>query len=170
VALAAAGAERPQQPNRVVHIVCRRVYYTYAREEALELTDDPGTYTILVVDDELDLRSQLAEHLEEEGYRVLTASTGIDALRFIRTKQPDLVLLDVNMPGWLDGFRVLEAVRGDDGMRDTQIIMLTGVTDVNRVRAAIEQGVRDYVVKPYGLRDISARVEKLFKDRPANPH
>jgi len=133
--------------------------------EAQPVSGDVGDCTILIVDEDLELRSHLAAHLESAGYQVLTASTGIDALRFIRTKHPDLVLLAVQLPGWLDGFRVLHVVRTEDAIRDTPIVLLTEGTDTKQLRTAIELRVNDVVVKPYGLPDISARVQRLLTDR-----
>ena len=123
----------------------------------------PADYTILVVDDDDSVRDLLTQHLEGEGYTILTAENGVDALKLIRSRQPDLVLLDVMMPGLLDGFGVLGAVRALDTDIRTKIVFVTATATLDRVRTAISNGVADYVIKPFKLRNVSERVAKVLQ-------
>jgi DNA-binding response OmpR family regulator len=110
--------------------------------------------TILLVEDEAILADTLRYNLEHEGYNVLVASDGYQALELARQKQPDLLLLDVMLPR-LDGFSVCRILRGES---DVPIIMLTARQDeVDRI-AGLEIGADDYVVKPFSLGELLARV------------
>jgi DNA-binding response OmpR family regulator len=123
----------------------------------------PADYTILVVDDDDSVRDLLAQHLTDEGYAILTAENGVDALKLIRSRQPDLVLLDVMMPGLLDGFGVLSALRAFDCATQTRIVFVTAVASLDQVRTAINNGVVDYVIKPFKLRNVSERVANVLR-------
>jgi diguanylate cyclase (GGDEF)-like protein len=87
-------------------------------------------------------------------------------MRQMRERRPDLVLLDVMMPGALDGFGVLEAMQTLFGQNRPPVILATAVSDADRVRNAIHFGVVDYIVKPFKLRDVTARVEKVLLGQP----
>jgi DNA-binding response OmpR family regulator len=130
----------------------------------------PADYTILVVDDDDSVRDVLTQHLEGEGYTILTAENGVDALKLIRSRRPDLVLLDVMMPGLLDGFGVLGAVRALDADIRTKIVFVTAVATLDRVRTAISNGVVDYVIKPFKLRNVSERVAKVLQSSAPGQH
>gem|GEM_PF-1992509 len=123
---------------------------------------NPAEFTILIADDDDNIRESLSQHLEDEGYETMVASSGVEAMRRMRDKCPHLVLLDVNMPGALDGFAVLEAMTALFGPSRPPVILVTAVADAARVRDAIHRGVVDYIVKPFKLRDVTARVEKVL--------
>jgi DNA-binding response OmpR family regulator len=125
----------------------------------------PDDYTILIVDDEQGIREMLVRHLEEEGYQVISAASGVDALSQINAQHPDLVLLDAMMPGFVDGFDVLAATRDLTSLSRTPVMLVTAVADARRVAAAIELGVVDYIVKPFKLRDITARVRRFLYNK-----
>ena len=115
--------------------------------------------TILVVDDEPTLRETLAEALESEGYRVITAADGRDALAQFRAERPDLVLLDLMLPE-LSGIEVCRIIRAESGV---PIVMLTAKdSEIDKV-VGLELGADDYITKPFSLRELSARVRALFR-------
>jgi DNA-binding response OmpR family regulator len=115
--------------------------------------------TVLVVEDEPTLRETLAEALEAEGYRVVTASDGRDALARFRAERPDLVLLDLMLPE-LSGIEVCRIIRQESGV---PIVMLTAKdSELDKV-VGLELGADDYVTKPFSLRELSARLRALFR-------
>jgi DNA-binding response OmpR family regulator len=115
--------------------------------------------TILICDDEPDIRELLRELLGRTGYDVLEAADGQEALRTLYGSAPDLVLLDVSMPN-LDGWATLERIRD---VSDVPVIMLTARTEeLERVRG-LKGGADDYVTKPFGRQELLARVEALLR-------
>jgi len=110
---------------------------------------------VLVVDDESDIRGLLHELLQRAGHSVVEAPDGNEALKRFYTNQPDLVILDVQMPG-LDGWGVLERIRE---LSDVPVIMLTArAEELDKVRG-LRGGADDYVTKPFGRQELLARVE-----------
>ena len=115
--------------------------------------------TILVVDDEPTLRQTLAEALEDEGFRVVSAADGRAALVQFRSGAPDLVLLDLMLPE-LSGIEVCRAIRAES---DVPILMLTARdSELDKV-VGLELGADDYVTKPFSLRELLARVRALLR-------
>jgi DNA-binding response OmpR family regulator len=121
-------------------------------------TDAPAA-RILVVDDEATLLRTLEYNLRKEGYDVLKAARGDDALKLARREHPDLIILDVMLPG-LDGFEVCRVVRSESAV---PILMLTAKGDeVDRV-VGLELGADDYLAKPFGMRELMARVKAMLR-------
>jgi len=124
--------------------------------------------TIFCVEDEDDLRADLAEELEAAGYRVLQASNGLEALRLLEAERPDLVLCDITMPG-LGGYDVLKAVRDQGDKADVPFIFLTALAERNDVLVGKQAGVDDYLVKPIDyeilLATIAARLNQVARVR-----
>ena len=115
-------------------------------------------WTLLVVDDSDDNRYTLTRRLAREGYtRVLTAANGVEALALLRARRVDLVLLDIMMPD-MDGYQVLEALKADEVLRHTPVIMISGVDQVESVVRCIELGADDYLPKPFNPTLLRARV------------
>lgn len=115
--------------------------------------------TVLVVDDDPDIRGLVRELLERAGHRVATAADGREGLRALFASPPDLVLLDVNMPN-LDGWQVLERIRD---LTDVPVIMLTArAAELEKVRG-LRAGADDYVTKPFGRQELLARVEAQLR-------
>jgi two-component system, NtrC family, response regulator AtoC len=115
---------------------------------------------ILVVDDEYLIRWTLQKNLEKAGYRVLVSESGEDALQKIREDAPDLVLLDIKLPG-MDGFEVLDkALSIDEGIIP---IMITASEDVDRVVRAIKLGAFDYITKPFDFGKVLLSVQKALE-------
>ena len=115
--------------------------------------------TILVVDDEPTLRETLAEALDADGFRVLTAADGREALSRFREHQPDLVVLDLMLPE-LSGIEVCRIIRAESGV---PIVMLTAKSsEIDKV-VGLELGADDYVTKPFSLRELTARIRALLR-------
>ena len=115
--------------------------------------------TILVVDDEPTLRETLAEALDAEGFRVVTAADGREALLRFREHRPDLIVLDLMLPE-LSGVEVCRIVRQESGV---PILMLTAKSsEIDKV-LGLELGADDYVTKPFSLRELSARIRALLR-------
>jgi two-component system, OmpR family, response regulator RegX3 len=115
--------------------------------------------TILVVDDEPALREALVEALEADGFRVVAAADGREALLRFRAERPDLVLLDLMLPE-LSGIEVCRIIRAESSV---PIVMLTAKdSELDKV-VGLELGADDYVTKPFSLRELSARIRALFR-------
>lgn len=115
--------------------------------------------TILVVEDEPVLLETLEYNLKREGYRVLTATDGWAAVETARREHPDLVILDVMLPG-IDGFEVCRILRRESTV---PILMLTARTDEVDKVVGLEVGADDYVTKPFSMRELLARVKALLR-------
>ncbi len=115
--------------------------------------------TILVVDDEPKIVKLARDYLERAGYRVVTAAEGTTALAQARHARPDLVVLDLNLPG-MDGLDVCRALRRAS---DVPIIMLTARTDEADRLIGLELGADDYIVKPFSPRELVARIRAVLR-------
>lgn len=120
------------------------------------------TPLILVVDDEFMLADLLAQSLTQQGYRTAQAGNGMEALHQIRNLKPDLVVMDIMMPV-MDGMETLERIRETDS--ELPVLMLTAKDDVSDKVAGLRGGADDYVVKPFSLDEVSARIEVLLRRR-----
>jgi DNA-binding response OmpR family regulator len=119
-------------------------------------------YHITVIDDDPTVTSALKRGLSLEGYAVVTANSGEEGLVAIRNQEPDLVILDVLMPG-LNGYEVLERVRAADS--DLPVLMLTAKDAPSDQVLGLEAGADDYVVKPFKFEVLQARVHALLRRR-----
>jgi DNA-binding response OmpR family regulator len=120
--------------------------------------------SVLVVDDDADVRALVSELLSRAGYRVAEAADGRAALRTLFDERPDLVLLDVSMPN-LDGWATLERMRE---LSDVPVVMLSALgAELEKVRA-LKAGADDYVTKPFGRQELLARVESVLRRAPAS--
>lgn len=115
---------------------------------------------ILIIEDNPGIQMSLLDEFETEGYKVLTAGNGIEGLKLTRELKPDLVILDIMLPG-LDGYEVCKKLRMEGNT--TPVIMLT-VKDkeIDKV-LGLEFGADDYVTKPFSVRELSARVKTIFR-------
>jgi len=114
---------------------------------------------IMVVDDEQAILRMLSRTLEPEGYGVILADNGSSALALLEDCRPDLVILDIMMPG-LDGFQVLDLIRQRSNI---PVIMLTAKREVNTARDALNLGADDYVRKPFGRGELLARIRAKLR-------
>jgi two-component system phosphate regulon response regulator PhoB len=119
-------------------------------------------HRVLVVDDEPDITALVAYHLARAGYRVSTASTGTDALRSAREERPDVVVLDLMLPG-MSGYDVLTALRRHDDTRDVGVILLTARRDEPDRIKGLTLGADDYLTKPFSPAELELRVQALLR-------
>ncbi len=126
-------------------------------------------HKILICDDDHDVVRLMRGYLEQAGYDVLTAYDGDTGFQMMRSEKPDLLLVDLMMPG-KDGIEVTRLVRNDPHLRSTPIIMLTAkVEETDRV-IGLEMGADDYVTKPYSPREVVARVKARLRSFEPDPH
>ncbi|MHB1050099.1 MAG: response regulator [Bacteroidota bacterium] len=116
-------------------------------------------FNILVVDDEDALRTVLSSELQSEGYSVVSASDGDEAISVLQQKSFDLVLLDIKMPR-VDGFEVLRFLK--ERYPKTKVIMLTGFADLKNAIESKKLGAEDFVSKPYDLVDLLTTIERVL--------
>jgi len=123
------------------------------------------TQKILVVDDEAEIVRLVRAYLERAGFAVVTASEGRQALAVFRHERPNLVVLDLNLPG-MDGLDVCRALRRDS---DVPIIMLTARIEETDRLIGLELGADDYIVKPFSPREVVARVRTVLRRSEGTP-
>ena len=117
---------------------------------------------VLVVDDDVKTVELVKLYLKRDGYQVLTAYDGLEALRLAREDHPDLIVLDLMLPD-IDGLEVCRALRNES---DVSIIMLTARTTDGNKLAGLELGADDYVTKPFSPRELAARVRAVLRRLP----
>jgi DNA-binding response OmpR family regulator len=116
---------------------------------------------VLIADDEPNIVVSISFMMKREGYDVLVARDGTQALEMIRAEKPRLVLLDATMPG-MTGFDVCEAVRADESVHATRILMLTAKGRESDVARGLGAGADAYVTKPFSTRDLVAKVREML--------
>jgi len=119
----------------------------------------PARSKVLIVEDEESLLFTLAHSMKREGYQVITANRGDDGLKIAREQSPDLIVLDVMLPG-IDGIQICRLLRRDS---DVPIIMLTALGGESDRVAGLDTGADDYMPKPFGMRELMARVRALLR-------
>ncbi len=113
-----------------------------------------NTTSILVIDDDSTVLQLQKKILEEAGYDVILAADGVYGMELFEERKPDLVLLDINMPG-PNGYQVLESIRQQSSV---PVIMVTGIRQVNTIPKALNLGADDFVMKPFKPSELVARV------------
>jgi two-component system, OmpR family, phosphate regulon response regulator PhoB len=119
-------------------------------------------HTVLVVDDETDILELVAFNLERQQFKVITADNGITAVQLAKEKLPELIVLDLMLPG-IDGFSVYKELRADPRTSGIPVLMLTAKGEVNDRIAGLELGADDYVTKPFSPKELMLRVRALLK-------
>ena len=119
-------------------------------------------HTVLVVDDETDILNLVSFNLQRQGLTVVTADNGIDAVRLAKEKNPDMIVLDLMLPG-KDGFSVFKELRADPRTSGIPVLMLTAKGELNDRIAGLELGADDYVTKPFSPKELVLRVKALLK-------
>lgn len=117
---------------------------------------------VLIVEDEADIRELLEYSLTREGLEVLTAGEGTAALSLVRRKLPDLILLDLMLPG-LDGLEICRRLKADDATRGIPVIMVTAKGDEADVVLGLGLGADDYIAKPFSPKELVARVQAVLR-------
>ncbi|MGQ9677749.1 MAG: response regulator transcription factor [bacterium] len=126
--------------------------------------DTERNKTILVVDDEPDIRLILQARLEASGYRVETAENGLEALNRIRTQPPDLVILDLMLPG-MDGFAVCAMVKRDQRFGHIPIIILSARSQAQDKKTGATLGADAYLTKPFQPQELLATIDQLINSK-----
>lgn len=118
---------------------------------------------ILAVDDEPDVLTIVQSALQSEGYEVETAANGQDCLDAAKANPPDLILLDVMMPG-MSGFDVLRELKAHDPTSRIPIIMLTGLSERKKIQEALASGIDYYIIKPFDFHDLIIKVHQVLSE------
>ena len=121
---------------------------------------------VLLVEDEEQLRRVMKDLLQREGYRVAEARDGVQALDEVDRFAPDVIILDLNLPG-LDGYGVLAQLRSRPATRDIPVMVLTAKGDEDNEVRVFELGADDFVTKPFRARALTARLEAMLGRRRA---
>ena len=120
--------------------------------------------TILVIEDEEDILELVRYNLAKEGYRVIKAGSGERALQLATSEVPDLVLLDLMLPG-VDGIEVCRRIKGDSATQHIPVIMLTAKSEETDIVVGLELGADDYITKPFSPRVLLARIKAVLRRR-----
>lgn len=116
---------------------------------------------VLVIDDEQEILSVLDFRLSSWGYETVSALSGVEGLKIAADQRPDLVLLDVMMPG-MDGFEVLKQLKGSEKTRDIPVIMLTVISAKKEIERGIAGGASFYLIKPYDVQELQQKIYHLI--------
>ena len=128
------------------------------------MTDSDSAPTILVADDEEDLRELVTYRLTRSGYKVIGAGDGLQALELAAERTPDLMVLDVMMPK-LDGYELTRRVRAEAALRSIPVILLTARSQESDIDRGFEVGADDYLKKPFNPDELVARVRAVLGRR-----
>ncbi len=120
------------------------------------------TYTILVIDDRPDNVYYLQSRLQQENFLVITAFNGQEGIEKAKSQKPDLILLDIMMPG-MDGYEVCKALTKDDETKDIPIILVTAKVDSKDVEEGLKVGAFDYIKKPFDKIELVARINSALR-------
>ena len=124
--------------------------------------EETRTRSIVIVEDDEDIADSIRYNLEREGFRVRVAATGEDALNLILDRPPNLVLLDLNLPH-MSGFEMCRRLRAEATTARMPILILTARTDESDKVLGLNIGADDYITKPFGMRELVARVNALLR-------
>ncbi len=129
---------------------------------------DPVSHKILVVEDEVDIATLVSFNLQRVGYAVDMAHDGREGLEKILKEQPDLVVLDLMLPG-MDGFSILKEMQRDSRANTIPVLMLTAKSQIDDRIRGLESGVDDYLTKPFSPKELILRVQAILKRNKATP-
>jgi DNA-binding response OmpR family regulator len=131
-----------------------------------KVRSNPMPQTILVVDDQYNIRQLLQDYLTEQGFHIFTAADGQTALFMARHDPPDLILLDIMMPK-MDGYQFLRQYRQE---RQTPVIIITAREEETDAVLGLELGADDYVIKPFRMRELLARIHAVLRRAEESPN
>lgn len=117
---------------------------------------------ILIVDDEINIQELIKFNLKNQGYDVLVAGDGVEALRLVKTEKPDLILLDLMLPG-IDGYDVCSQIRKNNSISSIPIIMITAKGEEFDKVHGLDLGADDYITKPFSIKELLARVNAILR-------
>ena len=125
------------------------------------MTESIRTRRVMVVDDDEEIVEMTRLILESGGYRVIPAFSGEDALKAVSAAQPDLILLDINMPG-MDGWEILRLLKVDDETQRIPVAMFSIKFELRDKVHGLKEGAFDYITKPFSYDELLERVERIF--------
>jgi two-component system alkaline phosphatase synthesis response regulator PhoP len=125
-------------------------------------------HKILIVDDEEHILELIRFNLEKNGYKAICCGNGIDAINLTKAEKPDLVLLDVMLPG-VDGYDVCKEIRKDNSISNIPVIMITAKGEELDKILGLELGADDYITKPFSVRELVARVKAVLRRTTLQP-
>lgn len=154
---------KPVRPERIYQMVKELLEEWNRTQSAIKEPLPSKRFQILIADDRSDNVTLLSRYIQNEGYSYITASDGLETLAQARQHQPDLILLDINMPK-KDGFAVLEEIRADPALRHIPVIILTAARiDPADIQSGLTLGADDYVLKPFDRRELMARIRTKLR-------
>lgn len=128
-----------------------------------------GNQSILIVDDDEDIRTFLCDLLATDGYETWGAASGSEGIAEARRRKPDMVLLDIMMPE-LDGYEVCERLKADAATRDVPIVMVTVKNDIADIMRSLVTGATGFIVKPFDDESLLRTVKMIMMQRPFDPY
>jgi CheY-like chemotaxis protein len=117
---------------------------------------------ILIVDDQIEIRDLVEVTFRVGDYQILKAKSGEEAIEMVQVERPDLILMDITMPGGIDGLEVTTVIRNDPRTRDCKIIILTAKGQESDRRKGLEAGADDYFTKPFSPLELIIKVEEVL--------
>ena len=129
---------------------------------------DRETTTVLIVEDEPDLREILRYNLEREGFKVIESEDGEAGLALLRKHLPKIVLLDIMLPG-MDGVEICRSIKYDPQTRSIPVIMVTARGDESDIVLGLGVGADDYIIKPFSPRELMARIKAVLRRANGSP-
>ena len=118
--------------------------------------------TILVIEDEKDIRELIAFNLKNDGYNVITSINGEEGLQYSSLHNPNLILLDIMLPG-INGFQFCSTIRKSKNLKDIPVIIITALGDEKNIVKGLEKGADDYITKPFSNKVLLARIKNVLK-------
>jgi DNA-binding response OmpR family regulator len=118
---------------------------------------------VVIAEDDRDIRELVELILDEDGHTTVTASDGLGAIEACRASVPDVVLLDVSMPGEMTGLEVCRRIRADETLQRVRVMLLTARAREQDVSAGYAAGADDYLVKPFNPAELTRRIEDLLR-------
>ena len=123
------------------------------------------SHKVVIVEDEADIREVIEYNLKREGYRTSSVADGEKALQLVRDTLPDLVLLDLMLPG-LDGLEVCQRLKSDSATRQVRIIMVTAKGEERDILMGLDLGADDYLTKPFSPKELLGRIRAVLRRGP----
>ena len=119
---------------------------------------------ILIVDDQLEIRSLVEVTLETEDYEIFQAKSGEEAVEIAKLQKPDLIIMDIMMPGDIDGLEATHILKNDPGTSNCRIVLLTARGQQDDIEEGYKAGAEDYFVKPFSPLELIKKVEEVLGD------
>ena len=123
--------------------------------------------TILVIEDEKDIRELITFNLKKYGYNVITSINGEEGLQYSSLHNPDLILLDIMLPG-INGFQFCSTIRKSNNLKNIPVIIITALGDEKNIVKGLEKGADDYIIKPFSNKVLLARIKNVLKRNKRN--